>query len=55
MIEFKDKETKVIEEPFASEIKEKLLRYKNGKLTNEELEQINKSKELCKLYNSIWK
>lgn len=44
----------VIEEPFASQIREKLRRYRNNELTEEEREQIEKSKRILKKYNAIW-
>jgi hypothetical protein len=44
----------VIKEPFASKIREKLKRYRNNDLTEEELKQIEKSKIILKKYNAIW-
>lgn len=44
----------VIKEPFASQIREKLRRYRNNELTEEEREQIEKSKRILKKYNAIW-
>lgn len=49
-----DKINIVIEEPFASQIIEKLKRYRNNDLTEEELNQIKKSKRILKKYNAIW-
>lgn len=44
----------VIEEPFASQIRKKLRRYRNNELTEEEREQVEKSKRILKKYNTIW-
>ena len=44
----------VIKEPFASQIREKLKRYRNNELTEEEREQVKKSKRILKKYNAIW-
>ena len=44
----------VIEEPFASQIREKLRRYHNNELTEEERERIEKSKRILEKYNAIW-
>ena len=44
----------VIEEPFASQIIEKLKRYRNNELTEEEREHVEKSKRILKKYNAIW-
>lgn len=44
----------VIKEPFASQIREKLIRYRNNELTKEEQERIKKSKEILKKYNAKW-
>ena len=44
----------VIEEPFVSQIREKLRRYRNNELTEEEREQVEKSKRILKKYNAIW-
>ena len=44
----------IIKEPFASQIREKLKRYRNNDLTEEEREQIEKSKRILKKYNAIW-
>lgn len=44
----------VIKEPFVSQIREKLKRYRNNDLTEEELKQIEKSKKNLKKYNVIW-
>ena len=44
----------VIKEPFASQIREKLKRYRNNELTEEERKQIEKSKKILEKYNAIW-
>ena len=44
----------VIEEPFASQIREKLRRYRNNELTEEERERIEKSKRIMEKYNAKW-
>jgi hypothetical protein len=44
----------VIKEPFVSKIREKLKRYRNNDLTEEEREQIEKLKRILKKYNAIW-
>ena len=44
----------VIKEPFASQIREKLIRYRNNELTNEERKQIEKTKRILEKYNAIW-
>ena len=44
----------VIKEPFASQIREKLKRYHNNELTEEERKQIEKSKKILEKYNAIW-
>lgn len=44
----------VIKEPFASQIMERLRRYRNNELTEEEREQIEKTKRILKRYNAKW-
>lgn len=44
----------VIKEPFARQIREKLIRYRNNELTKEEREQVEKTKRILKKYNAIW-
>ncbi len=44
----------VIKEPFASQIRERLRRYRNNELTKEERKQIEKTKRILKKYNAIW-
>jgi len=44
----------VIKEPFASQILEKLKRYRNNDLTEEERKQVERSKRILKKYNAIW-
>lgn len=44
----------VIKEPFASQIRERLRRYRNNELNEEERKQIEKSKRILKKYNAIW-
>ena len=44
----------VIKEPFASQIREKLRRYRNNELTEKEREQVKKSKKILEKYNAIW-
>ena len=44
----------VIKEPFASQIREKLKRYRNNELTEEERKQVEKSKKILEKYNAIW-
>lgn len=44
----------VIKEPFASQIRETLRRYRNNELTEKEREQVEKSKKILEKYNAIW-
>ena len=44
----------IIKEPFASQIREKLKRYRNNELTEDERKQIEKTKRTLKKYNAIW-
>ena len=44
----------VIKEPFASQIRDKLKRYRNNELNEEEQKQVEKSKRILKKYNAIW-
>lgn len=44
----------IIKEPFASQIREKLRRYRNNELTKEERKQVEKSKKILEKYNAIW-
>ena len=44
----------IIKEPFASQIREKLIRYRNNELTKEERKQVEKSKKILEKYNAIW-
>lgn len=48
-------EDKIIHEPFASEIRRKLIRYRKGELTKEEIEYEQHIKDISKKYNAIWK
>ena len=49
-----DKVNVIIKEPFASQIREKLIRYRNNELTEKEREQVEKSKKILEKYNAIW-
>lgn len=53
-MENNNKEKRIIKEPFASEIREKLKRYAKGEFTEEELKQQERSKEILKEYNAVW-
>ena len=44
----------ISKEPFASQIREKLRRYRNNELTKEERKQVEKSKKILEKYNAIW-
>lgn len=44
----------IIKEPFASQIREKLKRYRNNELTEEERKQIEKTKRTLKKYRARW-
>ena len=44
----------VIKEPFSSQIRDKIKRYRNNELTEEERKQVEKSKRILKKYNTIW-
>ena len=44
----------VIEEPFSSHIREKLRRYRNNELTEEEMKKIEKSKSILDKYEATW-
>lgn len=44
----------VIKEPLASQIREKLKRYRNNELTEEEMKKIEKSKSILDKYETIW-
>ena len=44
----------VIKEPFVSQIREQLKRYRNNELNEEERKQVEKSKRILKKYNAIW-
>lgn len=44
----------VIKEPFASQIREKLKRYHNNDLTEEEREHVEKLKRIFGKHNAIW-
>jgi len=46
---------KPIEEPFASQIREKLIRYAKGEFTEEEIQQMKHSKEILSQYHAVWK
>ena len=43
-----------IKEPFASEIRNKLIRFRKGNLTESEFKQIEKDKEILKQYEAKW-
>ena len=44
----------VIKEPFAGQIREKLKRYRNNELTDEEQKQIERTQEILKQYKATW-
>ena len=44
----------VIKEPFASEIRNKIKRYRNNELTKEERKQIERTQKILKKYNAKW-
>jgi len=44
----------IIKEPFASQIREKLKRYREGNFTEEEKERLEKLKENCSKYHATW-
>lgn len=55
MLGFEDQKTTIIKEPFASELVEKLIRFRKGKFNKKELSLFKKEKELMKKYRAIWK
>lgn len=44
----------IIKEPFASEIRNKLIRFRKGNLTESEFKQIEKDKKILKQYKAKW-
>lgn len=44
----------IIEEPYASEIRDKLRRYREGNFTEKEKEQIERSKKIQEIYKVEW-
>lgn len=54
MLGFDHKKTIIIKEPYASQIREKLLRYRKGEFTEEEIKKIENQKEISKKYKAIW-
>ena len=44
-----------IKEPFSSELRNKLIRFRKGQFNIDELNQFKRSKEILKEYNAIWK
>lgn len=55
MLGFEDQKTIIIKEPFASELVEKLIRFRKGNFNKKELSLFKKEKELMKKYRAIWK
>lgn len=55
MLGFEDQKTTIIKEPFASELINKLIRFRKGKFNKKELSLFKKEKELMKKYRAIWK
>jgi len=54
MLGFDHKKTIIVKEPYASQIIEKLLRYRKGEFTEEEIREFEKRKEILKKYKAIW-
>lgn len=44
----------IIKKPFVNQIRERLRRYRNNELTEEEQKQVEKSKRILKRYNAKW-
>lgn len=44
----------VIKEPFASKIRERLKRYRNNELNEEDRKQIERTQKVLQKYNAIW-
>ena len=55
MLGFEDQKTTIITEPFATELINKLIRFRKGKFNKKELSLFKKEKELMKKYRAIWK
>lgn len=55
MLGFEDQKTTIIKEPFASELINKLMRFRKGNFNKKELSLFKKEKELMKKYRAIWK
>lgn len=53
MLGFEDQHTTLVKEPYASEIRKKLERYATKNFNEEDLEQIERQKELLQKYNNI--
>lgn len=49
-----NKITIIVKEPFASEIREKLKRYRNNELNEEERKQMERSEKILQKYNAVW-
>lgn len=54
MLGFDHKKTIIVKEPYATQIREKLLRYRKGEFTEEEIKGFEKQKEISKKYKAIW-
>ena len=54
MLEFENQKSIIVKELYASQIKEKLLRFRKGDFTKNEIEYFKKEKEISKKYKSIW-
>lgn len=44
----------IIKEPFASQIREKMQRYYNNELNDEEIKQAERARQILQKYNAIW-
>ena len=44
----------VIKEPFASQIREKLKRFRNNELNDEEIAQVKRMQKILKKYKATW-
>lgn len=44
----------IIKEPFASQIREKLKRFRNNELNDEEIAQVKRTQKILKKYNAKW-
>jgi hypothetical protein len=49
-----DKVNVIIKEPFASQIREKLYRYRNNELNEEDRKHIERTAKILKKYKAIW-